>query len=176
MDTTPTVTIKLKPYLQEYLKCKLGEPVTGNRTFVGVMLRPFISYLPANENPPLMKGENFITIEIPWYDDKNVSNNTIYVSPENQEAFERILSTHFNDVFFSYMDDKVRYMRQRHTAKGAIKKCILQFCSDYNISYNHMNYEMFKKKYYRRGTAPKKDNLSFFSGKLSLTCPLLFLL
>ncbi len=176
-ESRPTVTIKLKPHLQEYLKCKLQEEeiLAIKRSLIGVALRPFLEIRPRAIAPDFTSGKNFITFQLPKYDDLNVRNGTIYISKANQENFERILDAHFKDMFFSYLDDKVRYMRNDNTSKGAIKKCILQFCADFHISYNRMTYEMLKKAYYRRsiGQAEKR---SFFSSKLSLTCPLIFLI
>lgn len=181
-ETRTTITIKLKPYLQEYLKCKLKqEDVTANRTFVGVIVKPLISYRPMDVKPSFTNGDEYITIELPTYMDLEIRRGSVFMTESNQEQFERILNWHFWDLFFQYMDDKVRYMSKENTRKGSIKKCILQFCSDYNISYNHLNYEMMKKAYYRRrakeelrSRTERKSHL--FAKKLSLNCPLFFLI
>lgn len=176
-EARPTVTIKLKPHLQEYLRCKLQEEeiLATKRSLIGVMLRPFLEIRPKGTAPDFSCGDNFMTFRLPKFNDLNVRNGTVYISKENQDQFERILDAHFKDMFFSYLDDKVRYMREQHTSKGAIKKCILQFCADFHISYNRVTYEMLKKAYYRRSTE-QAEKRSFFSSKLSLTCPLLFLI
>lgn len=175
-DLQQTITIRLKPHLQEYLRCKLGqESLTAKRTFIGPLLRPFLQIRPQKVPPVMATGEEYITIEIPTYMRFEVRRGSAYMSERNQAEFERILNAHFWDYFFSYMDDKVRYFASETTRKGAIKRCILQFCSDNNISYNHINYEMMKKAYYRRRKeSPKKEKK--FANNLSLGCPLCFLI
>jgi len=176
-DCRPTITIKLKPHLQEYLRCKLNEedlPAT-KRNIIGVIMRPLLSVgrdpmLPVNREDPLA-----ITFYLPSYNDLNVRNGTVFMTEDNQAHFERILEAHFKDVFFSYIDDKIRYLRKQHTAKGSIKKSILQFCSDYSISFTSITYDMLKKAYYRRSKIESKS-IKLFSSKLSLNCPLLFLI
>ena len=40
----PTITIKLKPHLQEFLKCKLREEasVASRKNFIGAILSPLL--------------------------------------------------------------------------------------------------------------------------------------
>jgi hypothetical protein len=164
---TQTVTIKLKPYLQEYLKCKLAEPLTASsKNIIGVIMHPFLEYRPKNQPPFIPQGDEYITFELPRPMGFDIRSGTVYISERNQENFERILNNHFKDLFFSYVDDK-------NKMGFPVKKCILQFCSDYNISFNHINYEMLKKSYYRRLREGKKN---IFPTKLSLSCPLFFLM
>ncbi len=176
MDDRMTISITLKPHLVEYMRCKLNEeqPYATKRNLIGVMLRPFLMVRPQDAVDLPRTGET-ITFQLPMYDDLNVRNGTVWISPENQGHFERLLDAHFKDLFYSYVDDKVRYLRQEHTAKGAIKKSILQFCSDYNLRFSDVTYDMLKKAYYRRALKGVRRP-PFFSSKLSLPCPLLFLL
>jgi hypothetical protein len=172
-----TVTIRLKPYLQEYLRCKLqSEDISAKGNFLGTIIRPFLSLRPSDEPPCFECGPEFITIQLPTYQDLEVRRGTVHMSEKNQEAFGRILNAHFWEMFFNYMDDKVRYMNSENTRKGTIKRVILQFCSDHNISYNSLNYEMMKKAYYRRRVYPVKKSKSIFAKNLSLSCPLFFLI
>lgn len=176
-DLRPTITIKLKPHLQEYLRCKLQEEelLATKRNIIGVMMRPFLE-VGRNEKDPINREDPLaITFYLPYFDDLNIRNGTVFISETNQANFERILAAHFKDLFFNYVDDKIRYLRKKHTAKGAIKKSILQFCSDYSISFNALTYDMLKKAYYRRGKNGPKQNI-FFSSKMSLICPLLFMI
>ena len=159
-----SITIKLKPWLQEYLMCKLNDPTlnASNKNIIGALLTPFLEYTPKGLYPKNNKGKDYITFKLPnWLGKKDNRNGTVYISDENQKNFERILMVHFKDCFFSYIDDKIRYTKQ-------IKICILQFCADHNISFNNITYEMLKKSYYRR----KKSQKSTM--KLSLSCPLFF--
>jgi hypothetical protein len=178
MENRPTVTLKLKPYLQEFLRCKLNQDadVCAKRNFVGTIIRPFLSIRPVGEIPQLPQGDDYITIIIPVNSGIiETRRGTAYISEKNQEEVERILGAHFWDLYYQFMDDKVRYFNGDGSQKGAIKKCIMQFCSDYNISYNHINYEMMKKAYYRRRQNSEKRS-NKFARKLSPSCPLLFLI
>lgn len=176
-DTYPTVSIRLKPYLQEYLRCKLQEAelTAWKNSLIGSMLRPFLEITKKEQIPVFHhKDENWITFRLPLYHDLEVRRHSVTISEENMAYFANSLEAHFKDFFFSYMDDKVRYTS--NTGKrGAIKKCIIQFCADMHISYNYLNYEMLKKSYYRRRNEIQKKP-SFFASKLSLRCPLIFLL
>lgn len=167
-----TVTIKLKPYLQEFLRCKLqaDHELTVKRNFVGTILKPFLQIRPGDVAPVFPSGPEYITFQLPTYSDLEVRRGTVYVSDKNQAAFERILNAYFWDFFFTYMDDKVRYLgKERESAYGVIKRCILQFCSDFNISFNDLNYDMMKKAYYRRRVSAEKKQQKP-AKSLSLTC------
>jgi hypothetical protein len=165
-----TLTIKLKPYLQEFLQCKLGDEAAeaSKTTLIGAILSPLIEYAPRDYVHKPQKGPEYITFELPdRLGNKDTKKGNIYISEENQREFERILSNYFKDVFFQYVDDKIRYT-------GEIKKCILGFCADYYITFNTITYEMLKKAYYRRKKQASLRNI--FSVKMSLSCPLIFLL
>jgi hypothetical protein len=168
----PTLTIKLKPYLAEFLKCRMVDRVARKKSFVGTLLRPFITNSPPGYIYKPLTGDDVFTFELPYYDDFNVRRGSAYISEKNMEEFERILNAHFWDLFFSFMDDKMRYTT-------SIKKCILQFCADNSLSFNESTYEMFNKAYYRkrmnRNEKPKRER-RIFGSKLSVTCPLIFLL
>lgn len=167
-----TITIKLKPHLQEFIKCKLGdESAEAKKTgLIGAILSPLVEYAPKDKVIKQEQGPDFITFELPAYMGqtlKDTRNGTVYISEQNQREFERILNNYFKDVFFQYVDDKIRYTKE-------IKKCILNFCADYYISFNNITYEMLKKSYYRR--KKKVNTREIFTSKMSLSCPLIFLL
>jgi len=178
-DSRPTITIKLKPYLQEFLRCKLQDTeqmTASKRNLIGVLLRPVLEIHKKEISPVFHRNdENWITFKLPRYeDDFDTRYGTVTISNKNMKYFEACLETYFKDLFFSYMDDKVRYMSDPGK-RGAIKKCIIQFCADMNITFSYINYEMLKKSYYRRRQEiGKKRHL--FTRLLSFSCPLIFLL
>lgn len=186
MNTKQTITVKLKPYLQEYLQCKLSEPLTASkRNIIGIMIQPFLEARPRNETPQFPVGPDYITFELPISGNPNTRNGTLYVSEINQRNFEKILDAHFKDLFFSFADDKIRYTILEAGSNSArnpeIKSVILQFCADFNISFNNITYEMLKKSYYRRRMLLEENDNTLnkvkkFSTKLSLSCPLIFLI
>lgn len=170
------VTIKLKPYLQEFLRCKLHaeQEVPVKRNFIGTLLKPFLQVRPSDIAPEFHAGPEYITFQLPTYSDLEVRRGTVYVSEKNQAAFERILNAYFWDFFYTYMDDKVRYLgKERESGYGVIKRCILQFCSDFDISFNDLNYDMMKKAYYRRRLLAEKKIQN--SAKILSLTSLLFL-
>ena len=171
-----TITIKLKPWLQEYLRCKLKDPESASRkNIVGALLTPFLEYTPKDYVYHKKSGPEYMTFELPTLmGDKNTRSGNLYISEDNMKNFERVLDMVFKDHFYSYVDDKIRYIETTSGKSGTIKTCIEQFCMDLNISYNHINYEMLKKSYYRKRESEKKTNKHII--KLSLTCPLIFLL
>jgi len=179
MDNRPTITIKLKPYLQEYLQCKINEPLTNSsKNIIGVILTPFIERIPADYIPKIEKGPDFIEIDLVNFDRLDIRGNC-YVSEDNQRNFSRILDAHFKDVFYSYVDDKIRYeiVIDKKIRKIEIKKIILQFCADYHITFNNITYEMLKKSYYRHKIEQEENQKKnkLFYRKTSLCCPLIFL-
>ena len=165
-----TLTIKLKPHLQEFLICKLADEASeaSKKNLIGAILSPLIDYAPKDYVFEKLSGKEYITFELPdRLGGKDTRQRAVVISNKNQREFERILGIYFMDIFFQYVDDKIRYTSE-------IKKCIMQFCADYNISYNHINYERLKKAYYRRQKAQNRKNN--FAVNLSLTSPLIFLL
>jgi len=172
-----TLTIKLEPYLQEYLTCKFNDPVYASlRNIVGASVKPFLEIMPRNVNPERLHGPEYFTFEIPHVAWINSRNGTVWISPDNQKNVERILKAHFKDILFSYIDDKRRYRvtdaRGKVLQRNKIKDILLQFCADGNITFNKVNYETLKKIYYRQ-TIEKSIK---FSNNLSRVCPLIFLL
>ncbi|HNW52859.1 MAG TPA: hypothetical protein PKN21_01260 [Bacteroidales bacterium] len=170
------LTIKLKPYLQEYLTCKLGDPVTAStRNIVGALMRPLLQYRPKDVDHEFIDGPEYIKINLREFDFIDIRSGTVWMHPDNQAIFEKQLDAHFKDIFMSYMNDKVRYSLLDRKGKvirnGQIKNIILQFCSDYNITFKSITYEMLKKYYYRKSQEFEKKS----PRKMSLLCPLLFL-
>ena len=147
----PTLTVKLKPYLQEYLRSELRRSHVSKRNILGVILMPLLERRPAGIPPFMPKGAEFITFTLPFTRDINIRGD-VWISPVNQEMLEKYLEWYFKQLFFNYMNDKVRYC-------GSFKKAILQFCADYEFAMNHINYEMLKKDYYRKRKR-KKDEKS----------------
>ena len=176
MKETPitySVYVKLRPYLQEYLICKSNNNLKASQTeFVGTIIRPFITLLPEGGDPFFFTKlkdyhkDDYVEITLPNYRSKDIRNNTVYFPESNYKDFERIISVHFWDLFYNYVNDKIRYNKR-------IKRVIIQFCTDYNITYNRLTYEMLKKAYYRRKIKKSMESLTNFS---SLSCPCFFLM
>ena len=167
-EERPTITIKLKPYLQEYLVCELKSEIAHKTNIIGKLLKPLLEIRPRDAMPDLVKGPEYISLGLPFNDDVNIRGN-LWVSPKNQAIFEEFLEWHFKQLFFHYMNDKVRYSK-------SFKKSILQFCVDHDFTFANMNYEMLKKDYYRKRKRKNPDYiLPDFVPVLSPECPWVFL-
>jgi len=147
-DERPSVIIKLKPYLQEYLLCELRSNMASKRNIIGILLFPFLEKRPADVPPFIPEGPDYITFYLPGDNKKDIRGN-LWISPENQQLLERFVEWHFKQLFFHYMNYRVKEYR-------SFKKAIMQFCIDHDFSYSHINYEMLKKDYYRKR---KRKNL-----------------
>ena len=135
----------------------------SNRHLIGAILSPLLEYFPKDKAPKRPRGNHFITFTLPIdIADMQVRHYSVFVSEKNQAVFQRILYLYFKDLFCCYVDDKARYCNR-------IKDCILMFCSDYQITFNHINYESLKKTYYRHLKKQQKKG-----GKVSLNCPNIF--
>jgi len=138
----PSVTVKLKPYLQEYLLCELRSNLASKRNIIGILLQPFLEKRPAGVPPFMPESPEYITFFLPYEKKKNIRGN-LWVSPENQQLFERFVEWHFKQLFFHYMNYRVKEYR-------SFKLAIVQFCQDHDFTYSHINYELLKKDYYRK--------------------------
>jgi hypothetical protein len=182
--TPPTLTIKLKPQYQDYIRylmmmegyATMGSVIKAYRaSYLGKLISPFLTLQPRGAVPLIGHTSEYFTFYLPFYDRLNVRNNTAWISPENQKHIEAIVDAHFRFHFITYALDKSRYLRQEHTAKGSIQKVIISFCHDVNIQYDAVTYEMIEKAFYR---ARKKMDKNFlpFSSKRELIGHLFFLI
>jgi hypothetical protein len=158
-----TLTIKLERYLQDYIRyisnIEYRRPddlvlFAQKGSYLGKLVSPFIEYRP--DIIPVIDrfNDDSFTFEVPQVHFRDFRGN-IYISEANQDHIKKIVEAHFRLHFRFYADDKVRYLRDIHTPKGAIKKVIHQFCSDTNLTCDHVTYETISKSYYR---ARKKSN------------------
>ena len=151
-DTRPTITIRLKPHLQEFVISDLGgSSLACGYKIIGKLIRPFIQLRPTSVQPSFPKGKEYLILELPHSYNVNLRNNTYYISDENQKLIEILLDSHFKKIFYNYMKDKVRFQQRN------FKVCIMQFCYDYDFCFENMNYEMLKKFFYRER---RKENIS----------------
>jgi hypothetical protein len=138
-----TISIK-KPHLREYIRYT-NQQSTSTKNIVGALLAPLVEPRPQGAPPDFSGGSERVEIELAGTHAAGVGTDyrgVVYVSKRNQQSFERALDRVFDALFYSYVDDKVRY-------EVEIKKCILQFCSEHGLSFNTDAYEMLKKRYYR---------------------------
>ena len=169
------VTVKIKPWLKEFLICKFGHPVSAERNSLpGALLGPLLEYTPENFIPQKYNEDESIDLEIPRDLTKYARRSdygNVYVSDYNQQIFQRGVSELFKEVLFNYMDDKIRYEGVQRSSN--MKDCIYQFCIDYKITFNAIQYENLKKMYYRH--RKKRSNVKIVGRSLSLMSPLILL-
>ncbi len=158
-EVRPTLTITLKPQLQDYIRyiTSLEETVEEDQmliakkgSYLGKLIFPFLQFRPGNKLP-LLPDDKYhrFTFELPYVAKFEVRNNTAWISAKNQMAITRIVESHFRMHFRTFADDKVRYLQGNNCAKGSIQKVIFQFCSDINMQYDHVTFDMISKAYYR---------------------------
>jgi hypothetical protein len=158
-DTRPTITLKLKPYLQEFVLADLRDSrLASCDHLIGKLIRPFIQKRPKHLPPFMPEGPEFITLELPLYNDFDLRCG-YYINARDQMIIQNILIVHFKGLFYQYMKDKVRFDQQN------FQQCVYQFCFDYGFSFNHINYDMLKKTFYR--TRKKDPGFKVFTEKLS---------
>jgi len=159
-ETRPTITIRLKRPLQQYIRyimdlefpTPIDEPlVATTNSYLGILVEPFLAYRPVQENPllPDPKNEELFTFGLPLYDKLNTRRNTVWISEKNQRYIQRHVEYHFRLHFRTYADDKVRYAQEMRSPKGSIQKTIIQFCNDVHINFDDVSYDMLSKAYYR---------------------------
>ena len=181
----PTLTIRLKPPLQDYIRYIMNLEECGNgekflhastRSYLGRLIAPFLEYRPDGVNPLLPGSDkSLFTFYLPLdMNDCEVRRNSAWVSEKNQVNIQNIVDSHFRFHFRVFADDKVRYLRQEHTAKGSIKKVILQFCADMNITYDDITYDMISKAYYRARCKSRKNGT--LAGKRMMIGQLFFII
>jgi hypothetical protein len=169
------VSVKIKPWLKEFLECKLGDPVPASKqNWVGAMIGPLVKYTPEDYKPEKYPDEQTLRIEIPRDMAPTAMRSdlgNIYVNQEGQIRFEYGVASLFKDELFHYLDDKIRY-NVRHRSSN-MKACIYQFCIDHHVRFDNITYENLKKMYYRQRKKREKENIK---GRLmSLAGPLIFL-
>ena len=158
-EERPTITIRLKPALQDYIRYVME--LEGNvhetpylmatsRSYLGRLVAPFIELRPMEAKPQLPGTDReLFTFGIISYRSLETRRNTAWISEKNQINIQNIIEAHFRLHFRVFADDKVRYLREQHTPKGSIKKVVLQFCADMNINYDDITFDMISKAYYR---------------------------
>jgi hypothetical protein len=121
------------------------------KTWFGNQLKGKIEIRPPTEPPVLNTGPEYFSFELVRWDDLDVRCN-LWINPKNQILLADSIRIMFYHLFYSWMDDKMRYdiiINGRLVRRGQIKNCILEFCEYYNIPFNHINFDMLSKRYYR---------------------------
>jgi hypothetical protein len=140
-----TCTIKLKPSLQEFVRCAYlnGESkVTAADTF-GKLIKPWLSIPPKDYVPALSASQHEFTFELPLYSDKNTASN-FYIYPHGQAYITVILDAIFRSQLNLHLDNMLV-----RCPTLQIKDAIYDYCYSYGISLENVSYEALKKSYYR---------------------------
>ena len=168
------VTVKIKPWLKEFLQCRFGDPVLAlSKNMPGVLIASLVEYTPEGYVPEKYLPDESMDVDIPRdlaFSAPRSDLGNIYLPKLNQIRFESSVSVIFKDELFYFLDDKIRYEGKHRSSN--MKDCIYQFCIDNKVRYNHIQYENLKKMYYRyrqsHEIAKKRGRI------LSLVSPLIF--
>jgi hypothetical protein len=140
-----TCTIKLKPSLQEFVRCAYlsGESrATAADTF-GKLIKPWLSLPPRGYVPVASTSPDDFTFELPRYSDKNTAHN-FYIYPQGQAYIATMLDSMFRTQLNLHLDSMLSKCPTLQ-----IKDAIYDYCYAYGISFQSVTYEALKKSYYR---------------------------
>jgi hypothetical protein len=147
---------------------RIRESMKRNEPLNSVRL---LKYKPVNIHDCLPEG--YALIDIKRFNLGIDNRGNLFFADDKQRDFENLMDEYFHSIFYQYMDDKMRYT-ELINGESSFKRCMFDFCADYNINLKFINYEMMKKSYYRHRNC--KQKIKIFSRALSLNCPLIFLL
>jgi hypothetical protein len=155
-----TITIRIKPYLKDFLVHINGHElpdgslvvVASKKNITGYYLFPLLEKTPAGWKPMKDDPEKLLTIELPYMADLNIRCNN-FLSEVSMRHFQSAIENIFLGEFYR----EVSYALA-HNPKQKIKDAILDFCDAYEISFDNITYEMLRKRYtrYRQETKLKK--------------------
>jgi len=155
-----SVTIRIKPYLKDFLVHINGQElpdgsvvvVASKKNITGFYLFPLLEKTPLCWRPLRDDSEKLLEIELPYMEDLNIRCNS-YVSEVGMRHFQSAIENLFLAEFY-------REVSAALTANPnqKIKDAILDFCYAYAISFDNITYEMLRKKYtrYRMTSKEKK--------------------
>ena len=169
-ENRPTLTIILKRPLQDYIRyvMSLEEPISKDQlllaskhSYLGRLVAPFLEYCPATELPLLPeRSPDHFTFGLTRFTDAiDTRCNTVWISQQNQVNIQHIVEYHFRLHFRMYADDKLRYFKKNNQPKSSIKKLIISFCSDVNMKFDTVTFDMVSQAYYRSRKKSEKHGL-----------------
>jgi len=173
-----SITIRLKPYLREFITHRFRpEELSSRKNVVGIIVQQYISYSKTGTYQHHQEGPDILTIPLtkgPAYDPRH---GNAWISPRHQKELERVIYQLFKTTFYTYMDDRSRYIDL--TKDGTIKDCLLQFCLDFGLSPDSVQYDTLKKSWYRYRKQKEQVELRQKKAekgapKVSLFCPLTY--
>jgi hypothetical protein len=166
MSSGITTTIKIKPYLKEFILCRFlsGQYRSSADDILGQTIKPFLVSSPENlTRITATSDDNFFTFELPNYSDKKVTYHN-YIRPEHQRYIERIFEYFFREAMF-------HFVKQNHELnRGDIKDWIINWCNLNNITFAKVNYETLKKAYWRYRVDQEEKEKNEKNTSRSLPC------
>lgn len=155
-----TVTIKIKPYLKDFLVHVNGQELedgsvlvtASKKNITGFYLFPLLEKIPVGWKP--LKGDQLklLNIELPYLEEFNIR-TYCHISDVGMRHFQSAIENIFLAEFYREVSQSLA-----HNPKQKIKDAILNFCYAYEINFDNITYEMLRKKYtrYRQNTKDKK--------------------
>ncbi len=133
----------MKPYLVDFARCMIGNSLFANQNLIVKIIKPFLRRGSLPGKPPEVPEHlHCLEISLPLLSDLNISDNKVYIHPNDMSSIAGIFQAHFDHLLFFYVLDKYRYNNE-------FKKCIYQFADDLDISFDNINYHMMWKKFQR---------------------------
>lgn len=154
-----TITIKIKPYLKDFLVHINGHElpdgsqvvVASKKNITGFYLFPLLEKTPVGWKPLQDDARKLLTIELPYMADMNIRCNN-YLSPVGMRHFQSAIENLFLAEFYREVSRATN-----NNPKYKLKDAILDFCYAYEISFDNITFEMLKKKHTRYRLALKEQ-------------------
>lgn len=146
-----TITIKIKPYLKDFLVHINGHElpdgsqvvVASKKNITGFYLFPLLEKTPVGWKPLQDDPRKLLSIEMPYMPEMNIRYNN-YLSDVGMRHFQSAIENIFLAEFYREVS------RSINASPGCkIKDAILDFCYGYEISFDNITFEMLRKKYTR---------------------------
>ena len=143
-----SLSIRMQPYLVEYLTSKLDELFSQqpHKTCIIAFIRPFVrvnEYNPTEEI--LHHGPDYLTFIFRWAEFVEIPPGHVpYISANDQKTIEKLFRMHFKEILANYYFDKYKFMMELH-GRSKAHSIIMQFCSDHHITFNARTCDTLRK-------------------------------
>ena len=121
------ITLKLKPYLLEFIHSHLIDDILVRGNFVRNVISPFVQRIPKDYNyVPIDPSIPCLSIPVQNFKNVDIRDGKVYVSEKNQRQIEQIFFSYFKTCLLSYF-------YYNFNSSITIKQIVHNFCIFYNV-------------------------------------------
>lgn len=150
MEDIATVDVKVTPILKEFIQSIFkSDTIRVSKNDLMSQKIKYLLQLPPKDYKPSMNLCDTIKIELINFEICRTHYRIEcrnHLDTRGQKIIFDELNKTFKDVFHNYV---LAYVRGTQLKAGSQKKGIEDFCDVYNLSMDHINYEMLKKSWDR---------------------------